>query len=220
VKFVVENPLRQNRMLTGPQAHEAGFADALFEPVEFLDQSLAFLLGKIEEGGGKRRPDHDLSDGAEVCRKARSRLEDQVHGGAPAPYRALDLIEGAATWSLEEGYAAEEDALADLLPGPQAQASLYAFDLVERRARRAVGIPEVTPRPVSKLGLVGAGLMARQLALLAVRRLEVPVVLRDLTDEQVEDALAWIRDELDELARRGRLGEAKARFLASLVSGG
>ena len=167
-------------MLSGPQAYDAGFADILLEPVEFLDQSLALLLEKIEEGGGKRRPDHDLSDAAEVCRKARARLEDQVHGGAPAPYRALDLIEGAATWSLEDGYRAEEDALAELLPGPQAQASLYAFDLVERRAKRGVGIPEVAPRPVAKVGLVGAGLMARQLALLVLRRLEVPVVLRDL----------------------------------------
>ena len=219
VKFVVENPLRQNRMLTGPQAHESGFADALLEPVELLDESLAFLLGKIEEGVGKRHPQADLSDVAEVCRKARARLDGQVHGAAPAPYRALDLIEGAATWSLEEGYAAEEDALAELLPGPQAQASIYAFGLVERRAKRGVGIPEVEPRRVQKLGVVGAGLMARQLALLALRRLEVPVVVRDLTQEQVDDAVEWIAGELDELVRKGRLGEAKARFLASLVRG-
>jgi len=219
VKFVVENPLRQNRMLTGPQAHESGFADALLEPVELLDESLAFLLGKIEEGAGKRHPQADLSDVAEVCRKARARLDGQVHGAAPAPYRALDLIEGAATWSLEEGYAAEEDALAELLPGPQAQASIYAFGLVERRAKRGVGIPEVEPRRVQKLGVVGAGLMARQLALLALRRLEVPVVVRDLTQEQVDDAVEWIAGELDELVRKGRLGEAKARFLASLVRG-
>ena len=45
---------------------------------------------------GKRRPAADLSDVAEVCRKARSRLDGQVHGATPAPYRALDLIEGAA----------------------------------------------------------------------------------------------------------------------------
>jgi 3-hydroxyacyl-CoA dehydrogenase/enoyl-CoA hydratase/carnithine racemase len=220
VKFVVESPLRQNRMLTGPQAHETGFADALLEPVEFLDESLAFLLEKLEEGAGKRHPQADLTDVGEVCRKARARLDGQMHGAAPAPYRALDLIEGAATWSLEEGYRAEEDALAELLPGPQAQASIYAFGLVERRAKRGVGIPEVEPRRVQKLGVVGAGLMARQLALLALRRLEVPVVVRDLTEEQVDDAIAWIAGELDEFVRKGRLGEAKARFLASLVSGG
>lgn len=219
VAFVVENPLRQNRMLDGRKAFAAGFTDALLEPVEFLDESLAFLVERIEEGAGKQRPTADLSDVAEICRKARSRLDGQLHGAAPAPYRALDLIEGAAVWSLEDGYRAEEDALAELLPGPQAQASVYAFHLVQQRSKRGVGVPDTEPRRVAKLGLVGAGLMARQLALLAVRRLEVPVVLRDLTQEQVDDAVSWIADELGELARKGRISEGKARFLSSLVSG-
>jgi len=220
VKFIVESPLRQNRMLTAPQAFEAGFVDALLEPVEFLDESLAMLIEKIEGNPGKRRPAADLSEVGEICRKARSRLDGQLHGAAPAPYRALDLIEGAATWSLEEGYRAEEDALADLLPGPQAQASVYAFNLVERRAKRGVGIPDAKPRRIERVGIVGAGLMARQLALLALRRLEIPVGLRDLTQEPVDDAKSWIAGELDELTRKGRIGEAKARFLVSLVSGG
>ncbi|HEX2346767.1 MAG TPA: 3-hydroxyacyl-CoA dehydrogenase NAD-binding domain-containing protein [Gaiellaceae bacterium] len=220
VKFIVENPLRQNRMLRAPQALDAGFADTLLEPVEFLDESLAMLLEKIEDGAGKRRPAADLSDAAEVCRKARARLDGQLHGAAPAPYRALDLIEGAASWPLEEGYRAEEDALADLLPGPQAQASVYAFNLVERRAKRATGVPGVEPRRIRKVGVVGAGLMARQLALLVLHRLEVPVVLRDLSQEQVDEARSWIADELGDLVRKGRLGEGKAGFLASLVEGG
>ena len=220
VRFIVENPLRQNRMLSGPQAYEAGFADALFEPVEFVDESLAFLLETVEEGAGKRRPSADLTDVQEVCRKARARLDGQVHRATPAPYRALDLVEGAATWSLDEGYRAEEDALAELLPGPQAQASVYAFGLVERRAKRGAGVPAAEPRRVQRVGIVGAGLMARQLALLMLRRLEVPVVLRDLGQEQVDEAIAWIADELAELVRRGRLAEGKARFLGSLVTGG
>lgn len=220
VKFIVENPLRQNRMLTGPQAFEGGYADAVLEPVEFLDESIAFLVERISEGAHAERPAADLSDIAEVCRKARARLDGQVHGATPAPYRALDLIEGAASWSLAEGYRAEEDALAELLPGPEAQASIYAFNLVERRAKRGVGMPEAEPRAVRRVGIVGAGLMARQLALLVLRRLEAPVVLRDLTQEQVDDGIEWIRDELAELVRRGRLGEGKARFLGSIVSGG
>jgi 3-hydroxyacyl-CoA dehydrogenase/enoyl-CoA hydratase/carnithine racemase len=220
VRFIVENPLRQNRMLTAQQAFQAGFADALLEPVEFLDESLALLVQKIEEDPGKRRPAADLSEVGEVCRKARARLDGQLHGAAPAPYRALDLIEGAATWSLEEGYQAEEDALAELLPGPQAQASVYAFNVVERRGKQGVGIPDAEPRRIQHVGIVGAGLMARQLALLTLRRLEVPVALRDLNQEQVDEASSWITGELDELTRNGRLGEAKARFLRSLVTGG
>jgi 3-hydroxyacyl-CoA dehydrogenase/enoyl-CoA hydratase/carnithine racemase len=219
VRFIVSNPLRQNRMLDGRTAFELGFADELLEPVEFVDESLELLLLKIEEGAGKREPSADLSDTAEVVRKARLQLDGQLHGAAPAPYRALDLIEGAALWSLEEGYRHEEEALADLLPGPEAQASVYAFDLVERRAKKGVGIPETPPRRIGKVGLVGAGLMARQLALLFLRRLEVPVVLRDLTQEQVDEALGWIRDELGDLVREGRLDDGKARFLGSLASG-
>ncbi len=219
VDVVVANPLRQNRMLTGRQAFELGFADALLEPVEFVDDSLAFLVEAIETGRAPREP-ADLSDAADVCRRARAQVDDQVHGAAPAPYRALELIEGAASWTLEQGYRAEEDALAELLPGPEAQASVYAFDVVERRVKRGVGRPDAAPRPVARVGIVGAGLMARQLALLVLRRLELPVVLRDLGDEQVEEALAWIRGELAGLVAKDRLPERKARFLGSSVSGG
>jgi len=219
VELIVANPLKQNRMLTGPQAFEAGLADALFEPVEFVDESLAFLLDRIEEGSGKPERSADLADVADVCRRARSQVDDQVHGVALAPYRALELIEGAARWSLEEGYGAEEDALADLLPGPQAQASVYAFEVVERRVKHGAGRPQAEPRRVARVGIVGAGLMARQLALLFLRRLEAPVVLRDLTQEQVDDAMTWIRGELAALVAKGRLAESKARFLGTIVSG-
>jgi 3-hydroxyacyl-CoA dehydrogenase/enoyl-CoA hydratase/carnithine racemase len=207
VKFIVQNAMRQNRMLKGPEAFELGFADALFEPVEFLDESIEYLLAHIEAGAPAREP-RDLADTAEVVRKARLQLDDAVHGAAPAPYRALDLIEGAATWTIEEGYRAEEDALADLLPGPQAQASVYAFDLVERRAKQGVGIPDVDPRQIEKVGIVGAGLMARQLAALFLQRLEVPVVLRDLTQELVDEAVADIQAQ-----------QQRKPHLAALVSG-
>ena len=111
-----------------------------------------------------------------------------MHGASPAPYRALDLIEGAATWPLEEGYREEEKAIAELLPGNEAQAAIYAFDLVERRAKRKPDLG-AEPRPVRKVGIVGAGLMASQLATLFLRRLEVPVVLRDL-DQAIVDRCA------------------------------
>jgi enoyl-CoA hydratase/carnithine racemase len=120
VELIVDNPLKQNRMIGAAGALELGLVDHVLEPVEFLDESLELLVRRVESGEGKRMPDADLSDVADVVRKARSRVDDVVHGQAPAPYRALELIEGAATWSIDEGYAAEEEALAELLPGPQA----------------------------------------------------------------------------------------------------
>ena len=188
VRLIVDNPLRQNRLIRAAEALELGLVDHVLEPVEFLDESLELLLRRIESGSGKRRPAADLADASEVVRKARSRVDDVVHGQAPAPYRALELIEGTASWSLEEGYAAEEDALAELLPGPEAQASIYAYDVVERRIKRPAGIPDAQPRRVQAVGIVGAGLMATQLATLFLRRLEVPIVLTDVDADRVDGA--------------------------------
>ena len=218
IEFVVENPLRQNRMLEGRRAHELGFADRLFEPAEFVDQSIAYAIELAttppEPRPGVRPPDVPL---AEVFQQARARLDDAVHGAAPAPYRALDLLEGALSgWSLEQGYRAEEDAIAELLPSPQAQASLYAFDLVERRAKKPRSL-DAGPRTVIKVGIVGAGLMATQLATLFLRRLELPLVLADVDEEALERARGTIEAELAGLVAKGRYDEGKARFLSSLL---
>jgi 3-hydroxyacyl-CoA dehydrogenase/enoyl-CoA hydratase/carnithine racemase len=215
VKLIVTNPLRQNRLLDAAAAYELGVADELYEPAEFLDESIAYALEltSFVEARTVLR-----NDPAGALRRARAQVDDAVHGAAPAPYRALDLIEGADSgWSLEEGYRAEEEAVAELLPGRHAQASLYAFDLVERRAKRRPSFGP--PRRVEKVGIVGAGLMARQIATLVLRRLEVPVVLRDVSAEQVDEALADVRGEIDRLAAKGRYDEGKARFLRSLVTG-
>ena len=220
VRLIVDNPLKQNRLIRAVEALELGLVDHVLEPVEFLDESIQLLLRRIEVGDGRREPAADLSDAAEVVRKARARVDDVVHGQAPAPYRALDLIQGAGSWSIEEGYAAEEDALADLLPGPEAQASIYAFDVVERRIKKPAGVPDAQPRRVEAVGIVGAGLMATQLATLFLRKLEVPVVLTDVDTGRAESAAESIRGELADLVAKGRLNEGKARFLGSIVTAG
>ena len=220
IRLIITNPLRQNRMLTGAEAHELGLADALIEPAEFLDDSIGFLLERLDETRPGARP-LDPSEAAEAVAKTRRQLDDTLHGATRAPYVALDLIEGAASgWSIQEGYAAEEEAIAELLPTRQAQASLYAFDLVERRAKRNAGRPDAEARPIAKVGIVGAGLMATQLATLFLRRLEVPIAIRDLEQEIVDRAVAGIEAELMSQVQKGRYDEGKARFLASLVSGG
>ena len=209
VRVIVANPLRQNRLLTAQDGIDLGLADGLLDPVEFVDDSLRFAE-ELVESGPIERAEADWSDLDAIVRKTRSRVDDAVHGATRAPYVALDLVAGAAEWTLDEGYRREEGAIGELMPSPQAQASIYAFGLVERRAKKGIGIPDVPPRRIEKVGIVGAGLMATQLATLFVRRLEVPVVLRDLEQATVDEAVETIR---------GDVGERKP-FLATLVSGG
>jgi 3-hydroxyacyl-CoA dehydrogenase/enoyl-CoA hydratase/carnithine racemase len=195
IRFVVMNPLRQNKMLDAKKAFDLGFADRLLEPVEFVDESIAYALELVETPLQRAEPDH--GDIAKALRKGRSQADDAVHGATRAPYVALDLIEGAVSgWSLQEGYRAEEEAIGELMISPATRRSLYAFDLVERRAKKGVGIPDVKPQRIEKVGVVGAGLMATQLATLFLKRLGVPLVIRDLDQETVDRAVASIREEL------------------------
>ncbi|HET7568034.1 MAG TPA: 3-hydroxyacyl-CoA dehydrogenase NAD-binding domain-containing protein [Gaiellaceae bacterium] len=208
VKLIVLNPLRQNRLIAAPDAVELGIADRLLAPVEFVDESLAYAVELVEQGGVERA-EPDWSEAETILRKARARVEDALHGATRAPSVALDLIEAARDLPLEEGYAAEEEAMADLMTSPQAQAAVYAFTVVERRSKRSP-VPDTKPRRVEKVGIVGAGLMATQLATLFLRKLKVPVVLRDLEQSRVDEALATIRDEVS----------ARDPFLATIVDGG
>jgi 3-hydroxyacyl-CoA dehydrogenase/enoyl-CoA hydratase/carnithine racemase len=218
VTVIVSNPLRQNRMLTGAEAHDLGIADRLLEPAEFVDESLAFARELAERP--LERTETDWSEAETIFRRARTSVDDAVHGATPAPYAALDLVEGAQGWSIEEGYRREEEAIGEILPSPQAQASVYAFHVVEQRAKRHPSRPTAEPRKVTKVGIVGAGLMASQLATLFLRRLEVPIVLRDVNADAIENALAAIGSEIEGQVAKGRYDEGKGRFLRSLVSGG
>src|SRR6186997_598548 len=213
VKLIVANPMRQNKMLTAEQAHGLGLVDRVAGMEHLIDEAIAISREQ------PTREAADLSSTSDVVSRARSELDDSLHGAAPAPYRALELIDGAQAWTLEEGYRAEEEAFADLLFTPQAKASLYAFDVVERRARRGAGRPSAEPRQVRRIGIAGAGLMASQLATLFLRRARVPVVLRDLEQEIVDRAIESIRDDLAGAAARGRLDHEQAISLAALAGG-
>jgi 3-hydroxyacyl-CoA dehydrogenase/enoyl-CoA hydratase/carnithine racemase len=219
LELIILNPLNQNRMIKGPQAFEMGLADRLFDTAEFLDDSIRFLEGIVEGSEKLERAPADSSNLKTLLQKARAFVDSKVHGAAVAPYRALELIEGAFSWDLEQGFAEEDKALGDLIKSRQCKASIYSFDLVQRRAKRPAGVPKVKPQKITKVGIIGAGLMASQLALLFLRRYEVPVVMKDIKQEFVDKGLGFIQTEMGRLVEKNRLSEPKARYLFTLVKG-
>ncbi|MEP6478448.1 MAG: 3-hydroxyacyl-CoA dehydrogenase NAD-binding domain-containing protein, partial [Rhodoglobus sp.] len=225
LKVVVENPLKNNRMLSGTEAFDLGIADAIFEPANFLEDSIRWADGVIT---GKTKVKRSNEPGKiERTVKwpiaidiAEKMLNDRIGKVAQSPYRALELLKAARNTDKKTGFAAEDDALADLISGDQFRASIYAFNLVQKRAKRPAGAPDkAIARPVTKVGVIGAGLMARQFALLFVRRLQVPVVITDLDQAHVDAGVEYIRTEIDALLGKGRISSDEANRLKALVSG-
>ncbi|HJV14716.1 MAG TPA: 3-hydroxyacyl-CoA dehydrogenase NAD-binding domain-containing protein, partial [Propionibacteriaceae bacterium] len=221
VQLIIENPLNQNKMLSGRQAYELGLADAIFDSADFLVQSLEWA-GQVV-GGSRTVTRREVDRGEawdEALAQGREFVDSKVFGAAPAPYRALELMTAARTVERSEAFAAEDQALADLIMSPETRASLYAFDLVQKRARKPAGAPDATlARPVTKVGIVGAGLMATQLAVLFLRRLQVPVVITDVDQERVEKGIGYVSAEVDRLLDKGRISPDEANRLRGLISG-
>jgi 3-hydroxyacyl-CoA dehydrogenase/enoyl-CoA hydratase/carnithine racemase len=225
LKVVIENPLKQNRMLKGPQAFELGIADAMFSPVNFLEDSIAWADGvisgttKVERKNAPGKIERLVKWDAAIG-IARKMLESKIGTVPQSPYAALDLLKAAKNGTKEECFALEDDALADRIISDQLQASIYAFNLVQKRAKRPAGAPDkALAQKVTKVGIIGAGLMASQFALLFVRRLQVPVIITDLDQARVDKGLAYITDEIDALAAKGRINPDEAIRLRALVSG-
>lgn len=219
LQVIIENALSQNRMMTGPQAFSLGIADAMFEPADFLEESLRWAA-RVLTGEVSVERAQITEDWEQAAAAARAFADGKLHGAAPAPYRAIGLVAAARDRSRDEGFAAEDEALADLLMSEELRASLYAFELTQKRARRPAGAPDqALARPVTKIGIAGAGLMAAQIALLFARRLQVPVVLTDLDQGRIDSGVGYVHGEIGKLLARQRISAGQAARLTRLVTG-
>lgn len=225
LKVIIQNPLKNNTMLKGQEAFELGIADAIFDSVSFLENSISWADSVLSGTTKVKRPNQpgkieravkwDAAIGI-----ARKMLENRIGTVAKSPYAALDLLKAAKNTTRSEGFVAEDEALADLVAGDQFAASIYAFNLVQKRAKRPAGAPDrKIAKPVTKVGVIGAGLMASQFALLFVRRLKVPVVITDLDQTRVDKGVAYIHSEINTLLGKKRISPDEANRLTALITG-
>ena len=116
VKVVVENALNQNKMLSGPEAVKFGIGDVLLDSADFLKQSLLWASKVLTGEITPLRPEIDRGEAWDAAvARGKGFADVKVSGAAPAPYRALDLIAAAKDNDRDRGFAAEDEALADLI---------------------------------------------------------------------------------------------------------
>jgi 3-hydroxyacyl-CoA dehydrogenase/enoyl-CoA hydratase/carnithine racemase len=221
VTVILENALSQNKMLRVKQAAELGIVDEVFGSADYLEQSLLWLAKVVRGEVTPVRREIDRGAGWDAAiTRAKSIVQGRTKGASPGATKAVELLELARENDLDRGYAAETDALAEILMTDTLRAGLYSFNLVNKRARRPAGAPDKSlARGVGKVGIVGAGLMASQMALLFVRRLKVPVVLTDIDQERIDKGVSYVHAEIDSLLGRKRISPDEANRLKTLVSG-
>jgi 3-hydroxyacyl-CoA dehydrogenase/enoyl-CoA hydratase/carnithine racemase len=224
VTVIIENALNQNHMMRPKEALGLGVVDVVLDAADYLEQSFAWMAGVLEGRIAVPRTDYAAAEFDDQWTSAleRGRLiaDLRTHGASPAPYRALELIALSRTADLADGLAAEAQGLADLIVSQQFRAGLYSFNLTQKRARKPAGAPEASlARKVTKVGVIGAGLMAGQIALLFAQRLHVPVVLTDVDQTRLDKGLAGVHRKIADRAAQRRMTPDEANRLTALVTG-
>ena len=223
VQVIILNALNNNTMMKAKDALGLGVVDAVFEPSDFLEHSIKFVADILSGRKKVERKDFSKDSGGfeKAIATGKTAIAKKYSGAQiPAPLAALELIKAAQTNTVRDGYAAETKVLSDLVMSDGLRASLYSFNLIQKKRKKVEGAPKpALARKISKVGVVGAGLMASQLALLMLRNLKVPVVITDLDQERVDKGVTWIKNEIQKLVDKKRLNPEAASRLLSNISG-
>ena len=222
VQVIMLNALNNNTMMKAKDALKLGVVDAVYEPSDFLERSIAFAANVLNGTTKIERKDYSQDPAWESALATGKAAALKKYGGAEiaSPMRALELISAAKSNTLGAGFDAEDLALADLTMSDPLRASLYAFNVIQKKRKKVEGAPKpALARKVGKVGVVGAGLMASQLALLLLRNLKCPVVMTDIDQERADKGVAWVKNELAKLVEKKRMSTESAARLNLLISG-
>jgi 3-hydroxyacyl-CoA dehydrogenase/enoyl-CoA hydratase/carnithine racemase len=222
IQVIMLNALNNNTMMKAKDALSLGVVDAVYEPADFLERSVSFAANVLSGKNKIERKDYSTDPAWDAALATGKAASLKKYGGAEiaSPMRALELIAAARTNTRGAGFDAEDQALADLTMSDPLRASLYAFNLIQKKRKKVEGAPKpAVARKVTKVGVVGAGLMASQLALLLLRNLKCPVVMTDIDQERADKGVAWVKNELAKLVEKKRMSEESAHRLSLLISG-
>ena len=222
IQVIMLNALNNNSMMKAKDAFKLGVVDAVYDPSDFLERSIAFAAGVLNGTTTVERKDYSQDPAWESALATGKAAALKKYGGAEiaSPMKALELIAAARTNNLGQGFDAEDVVLADLTMSDPLRASLYAFNVIQKKRKKVEGAPKpALARKVTKVGVVGAGLMASQLALLLLRNLKCPVVMTDIDQERADKGVAWVKNELAKLVEKKRMSPESAGRLSLLISG-
>ena len=222
VQVIIGNSLNNNTMMKAKDALALGVVDAVYEPADFLEKSVSFAAGVLNGSVKVERKDYSSDPAWDSALAAGRAAALKKYGGAElaSPTKALELIAAAKSNTRGAGFDAEDVALADLTMSDPLRASLYAFNVIQKKRKKVEGAPKpALGRKVARVGVVGAGLMASQLALLLLRNLKCPVVMTDIDQERADKGVAWVKNELAKLVEKKRMSAESAGRLSLLISG-
>lgn len=221
-------------MLTGKQvpakrAFKLGLVDAVVPDSILIEAAAKHALGRVGQPPERTSLIDQLRDtdalselaltknplGRKVLfDQARKKLHKQTRGNYPAQDRIIDCVKIGAEQGFEAGLKAEAKAFGELLTTSEA-ANLISIFFATTALKKDSGVDDtsVQPRPVHKVGMLGAGLMGAGIAYVTTANAKIPTRLKDRDSDGVLAGLRYIREIVDKRVQRKRLTAREAEQL-------
>jgi len=136
--------------------------------------------------------------------------------GFEAPEANIRAVEAATRKPFAQGVIEERKLFMELMGGAQSAAQRYFF-FAERKASKIEGLPENTqPRPIHKVGMVGAGTMGGGIAMNFLSA-GIPVTIVEMGQDALDRGTGVMRRNYEASAAKGKLtGEQVERAMGLL----
>jgi 3-hydroxyacyl-CoA dehydrogenase/enoyl-CoA hydratase/3-hydroxybutyryl-CoA epimerase/3-hydroxyacyl-CoA dehydrogenase/enoyl-CoA hydratase/3-hydroxybutyryl-CoA epimerase/enoyl-CoA isomerase len=132
---------------------------------------------------------------------AKAQVLAKTKGQLPAPVAACEAIFKGCNLPLEDGLNVETELFVPLVGSPVARNLIAVFFMGQRLAKDPGGSAQ--PRPVERVGVVGAGIMGAGIAGAHVRR-GIPVLLSDSIPAALQKGVAAVTKVMEERIKIGR----------------
>src|SRR5688572_1994811 len=214
----IENALRiifDAKPVDATRACELGLIDEIIEG-DVANGALQYAQGLIAQGAGPRRTSERGVDAQPLTSEFIARWQAEARRLYPnrtAALTALDAVAATARLPFAEGLRYEEKLANQTKVTVEARGAIHVF-FAERESRKVEGLPaDVTPRAITRAGIVGAGTMGGGIAI-AFANAGVPVTLLDANAEGLARGLKAVDATFESMVKRGRIDAAeKARRL-------
>jgi 3-hydroxyacyl-CoA dehydrogenase/enoyl-CoA hydratase/3-hydroxybutyryl-CoA epimerase len=207
------------------QALEMGLVHELAPVAEIVERAKAWILesGDPEQpwdkkgfkfpGGGLTHPGV-----AQTFMGGNALIAKNTKHNYPAPIAAQSaMFEGCAT-SFDDGLKIESQYFGTLLAGPVARNMMRSLFVNKGKADKLARRPEgIEKSRVSKLGILGAGMMGAGIAYVSARA-GIEVVLLDTDQENAEKGKGYSEGLLKKAMERGKTTQEKADALLGLIT--
>jgi 3-hydroxyacyl-CoA dehydrogenase/enoyl-CoA hydratase/3-hydroxybutyryl-CoA epimerase len=154
-----------------------------------------------------------------VYRKARESVVEKTQGHYPAPLAAIDVVRVGLERGMEVGLQEEARIFGHMALTPVSRELVFLF-FATTALKKDMGVvePVPEPRPVKKLGILGAGFMGAGIASVAVQQ-DTLVRIKDRDLGSVGKGLAAIRGVLGERLDRKQITRQQFDDMMALAGG-